>query len=152
MIEAGKQAPLFTLKDQNGNPVALKEYRGRKVALYFYPKDMTPGCTKQACNLRDHIKALDKAGVVVIGVSPDNEKSHARFADAHELSFTLAADPDKKVLQKYGVWGEKSMYGRKYMGVMRTTFLIDEKGKVAKVIAKPKVADHAKEVMDGFAG
>jgi peroxiredoxin Q/BCP len=150
MIKAGNKAPQFTLADQNGQKVALKDFSGQKVAIYFYPKDDTPGCTKQACSIRDDYKKVTRAGIVILGISPDDERKHTRFIEKYDLPFTLLADPDKKALQKYGVWQEKSMYGRKYMGVVRTTFLIDEKGKVANVIEKPKVADHANEILDGF--
>jgi peroxiredoxin Q/BCP len=150
MIKAGDKAPSFTLTDQNGDKVAMKDFGGQKVAIYFYPKDDTPGCTKQACSIRDDYRKVSKAGIVILGISPDDEKKHRRFVDKYDLPFTLLADPDKKALQKYGVWQEKSMYGRKYMGVVRTTFLIDEKGKVLSVIEKPKVADHAGEILDGF--
>ena len=150
MTKTGSKAPDFTLMDESGKAVSLKDFRGRKVALYCYPKDMTPGCTTQACNLRDHDAALRKAGIVVLGLSPDPSKSHAKFRAKHELPFTLLADPEKVLLQKLGVWAEKSMYGRKYMGVLRTTFLIDEDGKVAGIIEKPKVGDHAAEILAGF--
>ncbi|MDA0322161.1 MAG: thioredoxin-dependent thiol peroxidase [Verrucomicrobia bacterium] len=150
MIKAGDKAPSFTLTDQNGDKVAMKDFDGQKVAIYFYPKDDTPGCTKQACSIRDDYRKVSKAGIVILGISPDDEKKHRRFVDKYDLPFTLLADPDKKALQKYGVWQEKSMYGRKYMGVVRTTFLIDEKGKVVSVIEKPKVANHAGEILDGF--
>lgn len=146
----GRKAPDFSVKDQDGKPVRLKELRGKKVALYFYPKDATPGCTKQACSLRDSHSALKRAGIIVLGISPDSESSHQKFITKQDLPFTLLADTEKKVAQKYGVWGEKSMYGRKYMGIFRTTFLIDETGTLIKVITKPKVAEHAEEVLQGF--
>jgi len=150
MPTVGRVAPNFTLNDQDGEPVELKSFRGQKVALYFYPKDATPGCTKQACNLRDNHDALTTAGIVVLGVSPDDEKKHTRFIEKQSLNFTLLCDPDHIALEKYEVWGEKSMYGRKYMGVFRKTFLIDEKGVLVAVIEKPKVSDHAAEVLSGF--
>jgi peroxiredoxin Q/BCP len=150
MLKAGDKAPAFSLADQDGTTVSLKDFKGRKVALYCYPKDQTPGCTTQACNLRDHSAALEKAGIVVLGLSPDDSKSHAKFVGKYELPFTLLADPAKTTLEAYGVWAEKSMYGRTYMGVVRTTFLIDEAGRIAGIIEKPKVSDHAAEVLAGF--
>lgn len=149
-LEEGKKAPALSLNDPDGKRVTLKELQGKKVALYFYPKDQTPGCTTQACNIRDNYGALKKAGVVVLGISPDDEASHTKFIAKQDLPFTLLADPDKKALEAYGVWREKNMYGRKYMGVVRTTFLIDESGTIVKIIAKPKVADHTREILDGF--
>ena len=150
MIEAGTAAPDFTVDDQDGNPVSLKDFKGRKVALYFYPKDMTPGCTTQACNLRDHDAALAKAGIQVLGVSADEAKRHVKFIEKYDLPFPLLADTDKAVAEAYGVWGEKKMYGKSFMGIKRTTFLINEEGQVVKVIAKPKVKEHAAEVLAGF--
>tara|TARA_B100000809_G_scaffold262573_1_gene313848 strand:+ start:471 stop:941 length:471 start_codon:yes stop_codon:yes gene_type:complete len=148
--EEGKKAPALSLNDQDGTRVTLKDLRGKKVAIYFYPKDQTPGCTTQACNLRDNYAAVRKADIVVLGVSPDDEASHTKFIAKQDLPFTLLADPAKKALEAYGVWREKNMYGRKYMGVVRTTFLIDESGTIVKIIAKPKVADHTREILDGF--
>ncbi len=150
LIEEGKKAPAFTLKDQAGKSVKLSDFKGKKVALYFYPRDNTPGCTAQACSLRDGYAQLKKKGVVVLGVSPDTVESHEKFVGKYELPFTLLADPDKKVLEKYGAWGEKNMYGKKTMGVKRTTFLIDEDGKVLKVIKRPNTKDHANEVLEKF--
>jgi peroxiredoxin Q/BCP len=146
----GSRAPAFSGMDQDGNPVSLADYAGRKLALYFYPQDDTPTCTEQACNLRDNFPALAKKGVTVIGVSPDDGKSHAKFKGKFNLPFTLLADPDRKIIQKYGVWAEKQMFGKKYMGVLRTTFLIDEKGKIAGIIARPKVKAHSLEILKGF--
>jgi peroxiredoxin Q/BCP len=148
--EEGKKAPALSLNDQDGTRVTLKDLRGKKVAIYFYPKDQTPGCTTQACNLRDNYAAVRKADIVVLGVSPDDEASHTKFIAKQDLPFTLLADPAKKALEAYGVWSEKNMYGRKYMGVVRTTFLIDESGTIVKIIAKPNVADHTREILDGF--
>lgn len=147
MIEAGKKAPAFSLKNQDGNTVKLSDYAGRPVVLYFYPKDDTPGCTTEACDFRDQHKALEKAGAVVIGVSPDNEARHAKFTAKHELPFTLLADVEHAVAEKYGAWGEKSLYGKKFMGIIRSTFLIGADGKVAKVWPKVKVAGHVDEVL-----
>lgn len=146
-IEVGKAAPAFTLTDRDGKKHALKDLKGQWVVLYFYPKDDTSGCTKEACQFRDMLPDFDTREAVVLGVSPDDEKSHGKFVDKYELNFTLLADPDKKVCEKYGVWQEKSMYGRKYMGVVRTTYLIDPKGKVAERWDKVKVTDHAKKVL-----
>jgi len=152
LIDEGRKAPAFTLTDQDGNKHKLGDYAGQYVVLYFYPKDNTSGCTKQACQFRDRLPDFEKVDAVVLGVSPDSEKSHRNFADKHELPFTLLADPDKKVLEKYGVWQEKSMYGRKYMGVVRTTYLIDPKGKVARRWDKVKVPDHAAVVLEAIGG
>lgn len=149
-IEEGTKAPAFTAIDQDGQRIKLTDYKGKKIALYFYPKDNTSTCTVQACNLRDGFKALLKKGIEVIGVSPDDEKSHLAFIAKHKLPFRIIADAEKKLVEQFGVWGEKSLYGKKYMGVFRTTFLIDEKGIVVKVIAKPKVKEHADEIASGF--
>jgi peroxiredoxin Q/BCP len=123
MLDIGAQAPDFTAPDQDGKPVSLRDLRGKKVVVYFYPKDNTPGCTKEACSFRDHFKPLEDQGVVVLGVSPDSEASHRKFADKHQLPFTLLADPDHAVAEAFGAWGEKSLYGRKFMGILRSTFL-----------------------------
>ena len=150
-LNAGDKAPDFTAKDQNGKAVSLKDFLGKKVVLYFYPKDFTPGCTTETCNLRDNYADLKDAGMAVIGVSPDDEESHKKFEEKHELPFTLLADPDKKIIEKYGVWGEKNMYGKKSMGLFRTTFLIDEKGMIYKVFKKPKTAIHSEEILKASA-
>ena len=147
MLEAGKKAPAFSLKNQSGQPVKLADFAGRVVVLYFYPKDDTPGCTTEACDFRDQHRALEKAGAVVLGVSPDTEQRHAKFAGKHGLPFTLLADTEHVVAEKYGAWGEKSLYGRKFMGIIRSTFLIGADGKVAKVWPKVKVAGHVDEVL-----
>ncbi|MEY3688402.1 MAG: hypothetical protein RIR84_1243 [Bacteroidota bacterium] len=149
-LAEGKKAPSFTAKDQDGAAIKLSDFKGKKLALYFYPKDDTSTCTVQACNLRDGFKALSKKGIEVIGVSPDDQKSHVKFITKHKLPFRIIADTDRKLVEKYGVWGEKQLYGNKYMGVFRTTFLIDENGVVVKIIAKPKVKEHAKEIAAGF--
>src|SRR5258705_6486184 len=133
MLKEGTTAPAFTTKNGNGEPVKLKDFRGKKVVLYFYPKDDTPGCTKEACAFRDHFAEFKKLGVEVLGVSVDTEKSHKSFADKFKLPFTLLADTDKEIVNAYGVWGEKSMYGRKYMGTNRVTYLINEAGRIAAV-------------------
>lgn len=150
MLKVGDKAPEFKLIADNGESVSLKDYRGKKIVLYFYPKDMTSGCTTEACDLRDNIKKLDKKNAVVIGVSPDDTKSHLKFKDKYDLPFTLLSDESKKMLEEYGVWQEKSMYGRKYMGVVRTTFIIDEKGKIEKIFEKVKVDRHVDEILDSL--
>ena len=149
-IIEGTKAPAFSAIDQDGEKIKLADFKGQKLALYFYPKDDTSGCTTQACSLRDGFKALEKKGIAVVGVSPDDEKSHLKFIAKHKLPFRIIADTDKKLVEKYGVWGEKSMYGRKYMGVFRTTLLIDENGVVVKIISKPNVKAHAEEIAAGF--
>jgi thioredoxin-dependent peroxiredoxin len=143
----GDKAPVFKGIDQDGKVITLKDFVGKKVVLYFYPKDNTPGCTKQACDLRDNYKVLLKAGYVVIGVSSDGEKSHKKFIEKFELPFPLIADEDKTIHEQYGVWGEKSMYGKTYMGTLRTTFLIDEKGKIEDIISKVKTDDHTAQIL-----
>jgi len=151
MPETGKKAPDFTLTDQAGNKHKLSDYKGKKVVLYFYPKDNTSGCTKQACcSFRDDYSDLKKQGIVVLGVSIDDETSHRKFIDKYELPFTLLADTTKKVVEKYGVWVEKNMYGRKYWGTARKTFLIDESGKIVHIFNKVKTAAHAQEVLEKF--
>ena len=146
-LEAGTRAPAFTATTFNGQKVALSAYKGQKVALYFYPKDATPGCTKQACNLRDNLGLLADHDIAVIGVSPDDDASHEKFSGAHDLQFPLIADPDHKIIDKYGMWGEKTNYGKTFMGLQRTTFLIDERGTIQHVFKRPKVADHAQEII-----
>ena len=148
MLEEMQAAPDFTLNDQNGAEVTLSKHRGKPVVLYFYPKDDTPGCTSEACDFRDSRLDYEKAGAVVIGVSPDDVKSHAKFATKHGLNFTLAADVDRNVCEAYGVWQEKSMYGKTYMGVVRTTFVIDAEGIVRKVFPKVKVDGHCDAVLE----
>jgi peroxiredoxin Q/BCP len=147
MLDIGAQAPDFTAPDQDGKPVSLRDLRGKKVVVYFYPKDNTPGCTKEACSFRDHFAPLTEQGVVVLGVSPDSEASHRKFADKHQLPFTLLADPDHAVAEAFGAWGEKTLYGRKFMGILRSTFLIDEAGVIRHVWKKPKTDVHAEEVL-----
>jgi len=147
-LKEGMKAPVFEGIDQNGNTVNLGDFTGRKVVLYFYPKDDTPGCTAEACNLRDNWESFLKNGFVVIGVSPDDEKSHMGFAKKFSLPFPLIADTSKKIVNDYGVWGEKTMYGRSFMGVIRTTFVIDEKGIIEKIIYKVDTGEHTKQIFD----
>jgi thioredoxin-dependent peroxiredoxin len=151
ILTEGTKAPAFTGKDQNGKSVKLSDFKGQKVVLYFYPEDMTPTCTDQACNLRDNFAALQKAGITVLGVSPDEVEKHKKFEAKHQLPFTLLADPAHAIIDKYGVWGEKQLYGRKYMGLHRTTFLIDEKGMIRKVFLKPKSKQHTEEILKAWA-
>ncbi|MFM6926543.1 MAG: thioredoxin-dependent thiol peroxidase [Ferruginibacter sp.] len=149
-LTEGKKAPAFKGKDQNGKSVSLADFKGKKVVLYFYPEDDTPTCTVQACNLRDNFGLLKKNGFIVIGVSPDEEKKHKKFESKYNLPFILIADTDHKIIDSYGVWGEKQMYGRTYMGLHRTTFLIDEKGIVKKIFLKPKSKMHTQEILDAW--
>jgi peroxiredoxin Q/BCP len=150
MLKEGNKAPDFTAKDRDGNKVKLSDYKGKRVVLYFYPKDDTPGCTKEACSFRDADDVFNSKGIKVFGVSTDDEKSHQKFISKFQLPFDLLADTDKKIVEKYGVWGEKSMYGRTYMGTLRKTFLIGEDGKIVKIFDKVKVAEHADEVLAAF--
>ena len=146
----GKKAPAFSSQDQNGNTVSLQMFKGQKVVLYFYPEDGTPTCTVQACNLRDNFGALKKEGIVVVGISPDEVAKHKKFETKFNLPFTLLADPKHTIIEKYGVWGEKQLYGRKYMGLLRTTFLIDEKGIIRKIFLKPKSKKHTEEILNAW--
>jgi peroxiredoxin Q/BCP len=150
MIKEGSTAPDFKVKNTDGETVRLKELRGRKVVLYFYPKDDTPGCTKEACSFRDAFSDFKKRGIEVLGISTDSEASHKKFTAKYKLPFTLLADTDHAIADSYGVYGEKKFMGRTYMGVKRMTFLIDEKGKVKKVFEKVKPEEHAQEVLDAF--
>ncbi len=150
MPEPGAVAPDFVGITQSGEKLRLSDYRGRKVALYFYPKDDTSGCTKQACNLRDEYENLKMDEIAVIGVSGDDVESHQKFAQKYTLPFPLVADPDREILEKYGVWGEKTLYGRISVGIKRTTFLIDEDGVIRGVIKRPNVKEHAEEIRRKF--
>jgi peroxiredoxin Q/BCP len=150
MIEEGKPAPDFTLPDQHGEDVSLKSFEGKPVVLYFYPRDATPGCTTEACDFRDARAEYEEAGAVVLGVSPDTVASHRKFAEKHGLPFTLLADPEKEVIQAYGVWKEKTMYGKTSMGVERTTVVIDRDGVVRRVFPKVKVAGHVDAVLQAL--
>lgn len=150
MLKEGDKAPNFLSKDQDGKTVKLSDFKGKRLALYFYPKDDTPGCTKEACSFRDADAVFNSKGIKVLGVSTDDEKSHQKFISKFQLPFDLLADTDKKIVNDYGVWGEKSMYGRKYMGTFRKTFLIDEQGKIVKIFDKVDVSKHADEVLAAF--
>ena len=150
MLEEGTKAPAFKGIDQNGKPVSLADYKEKKLVLYFYPKDSTPTCTVQACNIRDNFSALKKADIHIIGISADDVKSHKKFEEKHQLPFTIIADTERTIIDKFGVWGEKQLYGKKYMGLLRTTFLINEKGVVVKVIEKPKSKQHAEEILEAW--
>ncbi|MEO6687203.1 MAG: thioredoxin-dependent thiol peroxidase [Dyadobacter sp.] len=146
-LQIGEAAPEISAKDQNGNDVKLSDFKGKKVILYFYPKDDTPGCTAQACNLRDNYESLLIKGFVVLGVSVDNEKSHQKFIKKYDLPFPLLADTDHAIVEAYGVWVEKSMYGKTYMGTARTTFVIDENGMVSEIIQKVDTKNHTDQIL-----
>ena len=150
MLEEGKKAPSFALKDQTGELISLDSLKGKNVVLYFYPKDDTSGCTKEACNFRDELPKFSKLDAVIIGVSPDSVESHRKFAEKYKLPFSLLSDEKIEICNKYGVWQEKSMYGKKYMGVVRTTFIINEKGIIKKIFPKVKVDEHNAEVMEAL--
>lgn len=149
-LKEGNKAPVFEGEDQNGKKISLRDFKGKKVILYFYPKDDTPGCTAQACNLRDNYHELIGKGFQVVGISTDSVKSHKKFEDKYELPFPLIADEEKKIVDLYGVWGEKQFMGRTFIGTRRTTFLIDEKGKIKKIIAKPDTKNQTQQVLDGW--
>ncbi len=150
-LEVGNKAPDFSGLDQNGIKVSLKDYKGKKLVLYFYPEDDTPTCTVQACNLRDNFSALKAAGFEIIGISPDEVESHKKFKNKFQLPFTLIADPRHTIIDKYGVWGEKNLYGHKHMGIYRTTFVIDEKGIIKKIFKRPNNKAHAEEIIKSWA-
>ena len=149
-LKVGQKAPDFTVMDDQGEKVKLADLKGKKVVLYFYPKDDTPGCTKEACAFRDGIDKIKKRGAVVLGVSADSVESHKKFKSKFDLNFPLLADSDKKMVEAYGVWKEKSMYGKKYMGIERTTFVIDENGKITHIFPKVKVDQHYDEVLEAL--
>ena len=149
-LKEGDKAPAFSGKDQNGDRITLASMKGKKVVLYFYPQDDTPTCTIQACNLRDNYALLKKNGFIVLGVSPDEGAKHLKFGKKYKLPFTLIADPSHSILEKYGVWDEKQMFGNKYMGVLRTTFVIDEKGIISKIFHRPKSKTHAEEIIESM--
>ncbi|MBC7388749.1 MAG: thioredoxin-dependent thiol peroxidase [Opitutaceae bacterium] len=146
-MKTGDKAPSFISTDQDGKEISLEEFRGKKLAIYFYPKDDTPGCTEQACNLSDNYDALKKAGYELIGISVDDEKSHRKFADKFNLPFRLVADVDKKIVEDYGVWVEKNMYGKTYMGTARKTFIIDENGVISNIIEKVNTKEHTAQIL-----
>lgn len=146
-LAVGDKAPAFSLKDDSGKTVSLSDFKGKKVVLYFYPKDSTPGCTQESCDFRDNLSRISKSKAVVLGLSADSVESHLKFKTKQELNFPLLSDPDHKALNAYGVWQEKSLYGRKFMGIVRSTFIIDESGKIAKVYSKVKVTGHVDDVL-----
>lgn len=148
MVKIGNKAPNFKAKNQNGELIELKKLRGKKVILFFYPKDDTPACTAEACNLRDNYLSLVKKGFEVIGISTDDEKKHLKFISKHNLPYNLISDIDKKVHELYGTWAEKMLYGRKYMGTLRTTFIIDENGKLIHIIEKVNTKNHTEQILD----
>jgi peroxiredoxin Q/BCP len=148
MLKEGDKAPAFSLTDENGDTVSLSDFAGKKVVVYFYPKDDTPGCTKEACSFRDNYDEILQKGAVVIGISADDQKSHGKFKSKYDLPFYLLSDPEKETIEAFGAWGEKSMYGKKYMGIMRSTFVIGEDGTIIKAWPKVKPADHAQEVLE----
>jgi peroxiredoxin Q/BCP len=147
-LEEGQKAPEFTAKDQDGNTISLEQFAGKTVVLYFYPKDDTPGCTAEACDFRDNYQGLSAKDIVVLGVSVDDEKSHKKFIAKHNLPFTLLADTDKQIVEAYGVWGEKNMYGKTYMGTNRKTFIIDKEGKIAHIISKVDTKNSTAQVLE----
>ncbi len=149
-LKIGDKAPDFTAKDQNGNDISLSSFAGKVLVLYFYPKDNTPGCTAQACNLRDNYSELLKKGFAIVGISADTDLSHKNFSDKYNLPFPLIADPDKKIIKDYGVWGEKKMYGKTYEGIFRTTFIISGEGKIEEIIDKVKTKDHSRQIFESL--
>lgn len=149
-VNEGSKVPSFKAKDQHGETISSTGLIGHPYVLYFYPQDDTPTCTIQACNLRDHFSALRKAGLTIIGISPDDDKSHKKFSEKYTLPFSILPDPQHKIIDQFGVWGEKQLYGRKYMGVHRTSFLVDEKGIIQKIFSKPRSSEHAEEILKAF--
>lgn len=147
-LQVGEKAPFFKVKDQDGKIISLDDFKGKKLVLFFYPKDDTPGCTAEACNLRDNYSELKKKGYSILGISANDEKSHQKFIKKHSLPFPLLADTDKKMCNDYEVWGEKSMYGKIFEGVVRTTFVIDEKGKIEKLITKVDTENHTQQILE----
>jgi peroxiredoxin Q/BCP len=146
-LKIGDKAPAFSCGDENGNIRSIKDYKGKKLVLYFYPKDSTPGCTAEACDLRDNYKTFQKKGYEILGVSPDTASKHQKFIAKYELPFSLLADEDHAVAEAYGAWGEKTLYGRKYMGILRSTFVIDEKGKIENIIEKVDTKNHSAQLL-----
>lgn len=149
-LKVGDQAPDFSVKNEKGETVTLADFKGQKLAIYFYPKDMTPGCTNQACNLTDNYSELQKEGIAIVGVSADDEKRHQKFIDKYSIPFPLLADVDKKMINDYGVWGLKKFMGKEYDGIHRTTFLINESNEISHIIEKPKTKAHAEEILAAF--
>jgi len=149
-LKVGDKAPAFKLKNQDAKTISLADLKGKPIVLYFYPKDDTSGCTKEACNFRDEFPKFGKMNAEIIGISADSVESHKKFAEKYNLPFNLLSDEKKEVIEKYGVWQEKSMYGRKYMGIVRTTFIVDPSGKISKIFPKVKVEEHNKEVMEAL--
>lgn len=147
-LNIGDKAPDFRGKDQNGNALSMEQFKGKKLVLYFYPKDNTPGCTSEACNIRDNYQEFLEKGYAVVGVSADSEKSHQNFISKYDLPFPLLSDPEKEVIKSYGAWGEKSMYGKKYEGILRMTFIISEEGFVEKIIEDVKTKDHSRQIFE----
>lgn len=147
-LKEGDKAPDFKGSDQDGNVISLKDFKGKKLVVFFYPKDNTPGCTAEACNLRDNYAALKKAGYAIVGISADDEKNHKKFIDKYKLPFPLIADVDRKIIEAYDVWGEKKFMGKVYDGIARTTFVIDEKGKIEKVISKVDTKNHTEQILE----
>ena len=146
-LSVGDKAPVFSLKSGEGKTVKLSDFKGKKVVIYFYPKDNTPGCTKEACGFRDDFAEFRKKGIEILGISPDDPTSHQKFATKFELPFTLLADPEHDVADKYGVWAEKNMYGRKFWGIKRTTFIVDEEGKIQEIYKKVNTDTHSKDIL-----
>lgn len=151
-LKAGDKAPAFTGKDQDGNTISLSNYKGKKLVIYFYPADDTPACTTQSCNLRDNYKLLQKEGYEILGISPDDVASHKKFEEKYSLPFPLIADTKNKIIEQYGVWGEKNLYGHKFIGLHRTTFVIDENGVISKIFLRPKTKEHAEEIIKAGKG
>ena len=149
-LKEGDKAPAFSGKDQDGKKISLKDFSGKPLAIYFYPQDDTPTCTVQACNLRDNMSILKKEGIEVVGISPDDSSSHKKFSEKFSLPFPLIEDPEHKIIDKFGVWGEKQLYGRKFMGLHRTTFLLDEKGIIKKIFRKPRSKQHAEDILNAW--
>jgi len=147
LLKTGDKAPAFEVVDQDGNPISLKDYSGQKLVLYFYPKDDTPGCTAEACNLRDNYTLLLKKGYKIVGVSADDERSHKKFIEKYVLPFPLIPDKDKKILKAYGAWGKKNLYGKEYDGILRTTYVISEKGIIEKVFSKVDTKNHTEQIL-----
>lgn len=147
LLKTGDKAPAFEVVDQDGNPISLKDYSGQKLVLYFYPKDDTPGCTAEACNLRDNYTLLLKKGYEIVGVSADDERSHKKFIEKYVLPFPLIPDKDKKILKAYGAWGKKNLYGKEYDGILRTTYVISEKGIIEKVFSKVDTKNHTEQIL-----